>query len=492
MNNKFWKILIPMLLLLGVLLTGCKGNGDPVDTTPNTDYADDEDDGYVKDQIPSSLKYGGEEFTVLHWISEVTEFGCNSYTGDLVNDACYERDLTVQERLNVTLNFQEEPGGSDQGQVDRFCAKVQNASAAGDYFDLIATYGRTAATLSYQGYLADMLDIEYSYLNFENPWWSSGLLEELRVGEALFLASGDISTTIVQMSQGIFYNVDMLESYQLTDPYEHVKNNTWTMETFYTYLESINATPDSGTGYAYVSNYWSIASLFHGCDVPLMTIDADGYPTMNPDLYGEKAVGIMDKLGEYAAKENFLVASEDDATFRPFYEGNALFVNTSIGNSRLWTQNATFKYNIVPTPKYNADQAEYITTLRNSITVYSMMSGQSQAMLTKLSAIMECMASEGYRKTTPAIYNDCLLSRYVNVVQMPEMLELIHSTVTYDFGRIYSMKQTNYLCDRIGRIIQQDPARSEYGKTWTSFGNSEGGSTAAQFQLIVDNLKALA
>lgn len=490
MNKKLWIGLLTLLLSFSMLLVGCsKTENTPADTTDNTNTVAT-DDGLVKDQIPDSLNYGGEEISVLNWASEVIEFG-TSYNSELVNDACYERNLAVQDRLKISLKFREEPGGPENGQVSSFCALVQNASAAGDYYDLVVAYGRAAATLSYQGYLADMLNIDGSYLNFENPWWSSGLMDELSVGGSLYLASGDISPSVVQLSQGIFYNVDMMKDYRLTDPYEHVKNNTWTLDTFYTYLQSI-AAPDSGIGYAFVSNYYNIASLFHGCGVRLMVRDNEGWPQMNPDLYGEKAVTIMTRFGEWASADNFLVASDDDSTFEPFYSGNALFVNASINASKVWSQRATFNYSVVPVPKYDENQDNYYTTLHNSITVYSLMRGQTQSELVKESAILECMASEGYRRITPAVYKTCLLSRYASVEYMPEMLELIHSTVNYDFGRIYSMQQTNYLCDRIGRIIQQDPNRSEYGKTWNSFGESEGPRTEAQFNKIIDNLKALA
>ena len=314
MNKKRWMSTLILLLFFSVLLVGCDKTGNPSAEAPGdtgTKATDDRtDDGYEKDQIPDSLDYGGEKFLILHWASEVPEFGFSD-VGELVNDACFARNEIVQDRLNICLEFREEPGGPDSGQVNRFCALVQNASAADDYYDLIVAYARAAATLSYQGYLTDLLGINDSYLNFDFPWWSAGLLDELSIGDSLYFASGDISPSVVQLSQGIFYNIDMMDNYGLTDPYEHVKNNMWTLDTLYTYLQ-IMATPESGTGYAFVSNYYNIASLFHGCGIRLMVKDGDGWPLMNPDLYGEKAVTIMTKFGEWASADTFLVASDDD------------------------------------------------------------------------------------------------------------------------------------------------------------------------------------
>lgn len=504
MKKQTLKIAVALFLALSTLFCfGCSDKGDGDEDTGSNSSVSTADDGYVKDQLPDSLNYGGKTVSIIHWVSEVTEFDCKSLTGELINDACYHRDRKVEERLGVKLEYIQQAGGPNDGEVTEYCNAVQNASAAGDYYDIIATYGRTAATLAYQGYLADLLDINESYLNFENPWWSSGLTEELSAGDSLYLVTGDITPSVVQMAQGVWYNMDMIKNYKLVDPYDHVKNNTWNLETLNGYIKDVEAAAGDDSGkYAVVSTYYDVASLFHGTGIRLMTKGEDGYPAMNPDLYGEKAVNVMQTLGDWAKTQWFYVGNNatvadtqgagfDEASYDLFASGDALFVTANINASIYWAKNMTSEYSIVPSPKYSDDQAEYYSTLHNSITCFAAMRGQKQDMLSEISAVLECMGSESYRQVIPSVYETCLLSRYISSANTEEMLRLISSTVVYDFGRIYSMKSTNFLCDRIGRIIQQNPKRTEYNMTWTSFGNSQGASTEKSFQDIVDSFKAL-
>lgn len=506
MKKQTLKIAVALLLILSTLFCfGCsnKGDEDGGDTPADSSVSTADDDGYVKDQLPDDLKYGGKTVSIIHWVSEVTEFNCTSLTGDLINDACFKRDKKVEERLDVKLEYIQQVGGPNDGEVTEYCNAVQNASAAGDYYDLVAAYGRTAATLAYQGYLADLLDIEKTYLNFENPWWSSGLLEELSVGNSLYLATGDITPSVVQMAQGVWYNTDLINDYKLVDPYEHVKNNTWNLGTLNEYIKNVEAAAGENSGkYAVVSTYYDVASLFHGTGIRLMTKGDDGYPVMNPDLYGEKAIDVMKTLGDWAKTQWFYVGNNatvadtqgagfDEASYDLFTSNKALFVTANINASMHWAKNMTSKYSIVPSPKYNTDQTEYYSTLHNSITCYAAMKGQKQVMLSQISAVLECMGSEGYRRIIPSVYETCLLSRYIDSVNTEEMLRLISSTVTYDFGRIYSMKSTNFLCDRIGRIVQQNPKRTEYNLTWSSFGEAQGSSTENSFNNIIDSFKSM-
>ena len=64
------------------------------------------------------------------------------------------------------------------------------------------------------------------------------------------------------------------------------------------------------------------------------------------------------------------------------------------------------------------------------------------------------------------------------------MIRVIVDSVYYDFGRIYSSSETDYLCDRVGRIIQD--GKNGDTMTWSAYKNSYGPYLARQFQKIVD------
>ena len=97
-------------LLLG-LLAGCKSDPEPepVDTQPpETDEPNNpyDADGYLKDALPSDLKFGNESVDILCWNECPTvEFGVEQLTGDSISDAVYSRNLAVESRLEVVLNW---------------------------------------------------------------------------------------------------------------------------------------------------------------------------------------------------------------------------------------------------------------------------------------------------------------------------------------------------------------------------------------------------
>ena len=79
----------------------------------------------------------------------------------------------------------------------------------------------------------------------------------------------------------------------------------------------------------------------------------------------------------------------------------------------------------------------------------------------------------------------CPEGRYDQSEQMSEMIRVIVDSVYYDFGRIYSSTDTDYLCDKAGRIIQGTKSGYET-LTWSAYKNSYGPYLERQFQKIVD------
>ena len=72
----------------------------PADETPETDGNLDAN-GYLKDDLPE-LDFGGQQVAVLYWSDvENAEFDVEELTGEIVNDAIYQRNIDVEDRLKV-------------------------------------------------------------------------------------------------------------------------------------------------------------------------------------------------------------------------------------------------------------------------------------------------------------------------------------------------------------------------------------------------------
>ena len=455
------------------------------DESGSDDSLDDDlydENGYLKDQIPDEdLNYENKELKILCWASVANEFGCDEATGSVINNALVTRDINVEDRLGVTLNYlmdQIAPGSATV--TGHYVDLVRLATQSGDLYDLMALYGRTAAILSSNGYLQNILNIDYSYLNFENPWWTPTLLDELVVGNSLYMISGDITPSIYEQPYTMFYNVDMVKDYGLKDPYDCVKDNTWTMETFRQTIKNITVDQSGTQMYGLVSSYYTVPSLMHGCGVRIMDMDENQIPRLSEDLFSEKTIDIVDDLQAWNKEDNFLVDSTSANARVHFTSGNAMFLIDRVLECFNFVENCNFSYSVVPNPKLTSEQDRYYTTLDTQLTFFCLMRGLSQDELTIRSAVLECMASEGYRLTSPAVVDSCIKSRYAQTEEMSEMLGLVVDSVYYDFGRIYSASDDSYICDRVGKVIQSST------ETWSGYGQAMKTSLETRFQKLVD------
>lgn len=445
---------------------------------------DYDENGYLLDQLPDDLNYQNEELKILCWASVANEFGCDETNGTAINDALVKRDLNVEERLGVNLHYlMDQISTGSVTTTGHYVDLVKVADASGDPYDLMALYGRTAALLSSDGCLQNILNIDYSYINFENPWWTQNLLNEMVVGNSLYMISGDITPSIYEQPYILFYNVDMIESFQLVDPYTRVKNNEWTLELFRSYTKDVTVNANGTQGYGYTASRSNVPSLMHGCAIVIMELDEDSIPRLSDTFFSEKAIDIVDDLQEWAKEDSYMIAKTAAEARAPFVSESSLFLSDRVVECFNFTASCNFSYSVVPTPKYTAEQDRYYTTLDTQLTFFCLMRGFSQDDLTLRSAVLECMASEGYRLTSPAVVEACLMSRYAQSEQMSEMLRLCVDSVYYDFGRIYSSSDDNYICDRAGIIIHAGGP-----DTWSSYKNENKEFLENRFQVLVDKL----
>ena len=167
--------------------------GADVTTQASTEQSDNNLDanGYWKDDLPDDIDLKGEKVTILYDNnSYAQEFVAEGITGDLINDAIYNRNETVSERLNVELNFVGVNGRNDNtGFITTVNNDVQSGAAE---YDLIGTYSQLPGSLAMSGSLIDLLTLDY--LNFEQPWWPATMIEQASIQDNLYLCTGDIST----------------------------------------------------------------------------------------------------------------------------------------------------------------------------------------------------------------------------------------------------------------------------------------------------------
>jgi len=501
------------LVMLTACFAGCANTNDPETTTENAQTQNPGDsgpaeteqrvdkDGYELDDLPEELDYKQETVTILYWLDvERPEFEilADEVGLDMVKDAIYNRNIAAESRLGVTFEWTGENG--DNGDRKNFAAYVKNCYDGGTYYDIIATYSRTSAMLCTAGLLQDINQIENNYIDTDKPWWPESMLETCSIDDSLFFVSGDISTNILHFMYAVYYNMDLLNNLQLEDPIPMVDNMTWTLDKLIqmtTDLYSDDDQSSSPTGldsYGFCSSYFHLDAFYTGSGLRLVDDDKDGILKVSDDFDSQKAIDLADKLSAWFSQGDCYVSARGESfdEDEPFIEGKAVFIQNRVymadaqyksGQGPL--RNVEWEFGILPTPLYNEDQEDYITLLGNPITLWSVMTDAKDPSMS--TAVIECLASEAYRKTSPALFENNMKYRYTPDVtgkgDSARMFDIIRKNISFDLGRIFS-ESLSYMSE-----MPSDAAAE--GKSWATLSKQKTNIVKRGMSKLNDSLEAI-
>ena len=92
-------------------------------------------------------------------------------------------------------------------------------------------------------------------------------------------------------------------------------------------------------------------------------------------------------------------------------------------------------FGVLPFPKYNEDQLEYHTAIRDSVTAISI--PKTVQDLIMAGVVTEALCAYSYQNVRPAYLNTVLDDRYMSSEDLKEMMNIIRSTFTVDFVMAY-------------------------------------------------------
>ena len=438
---KFLSLAFALLLLLSCAV-GCKRGGEESGDTVNTvSTGGAEDDGYVKDDLPDDLDFGGKAVKILTWEETRADDWADNLNGETINDATYKSRQEVAARLNVTFDVSAQQGSWDFR--NQFSTNLEAYIQSGLAFDIVGQYTPTAALTATRGLAINMADLKY--LNFEKPWWPGDLMESCRIGDNLYFCSGDITPTCINAIGTVFVNLDLMEQYKIEeDIYEVVESGEWTLEkckTMFTGKVGTGEGADLETYGVIIANRGIYDNFFYGGGLTYVTHDDKNQLVLNEDVVGEK----MDNW--YKACQSFLI-DNPDVTYLMEYDEEQTIENTFMNgksivymsqvltDAKQYLRAAEFNFAVVPYPKYDTDQTQYHSITGYWVTMFSIPPTVEDADMA--AAVLEALGSSGYRSMTPKIYEESFQYRFLQNEKNAKMLDLIHDTMTYDTGRIFS------------------------------------------------------
>ena len=438
--------LVLACLMLATFFVSCeKDDVDP----DNGDYLPDEDP-YEKDDLPE-LNYGGENVTMLYWSDRVhkEEFEITEPSDDLVINASYKRTKTTEQRLGIKFGYASCVGNASGDNTAKFIAfwKKDISSGACEY-DVVGCYGLTMAACSTAGLCMNLKD--YDYINLDEPWWPERLQDQATINKRLYFASGDISLAYLYEMYMMFYNRNMIEEYRFdTDPLKYALDGTWTWDKFYTYCAAVGANDANNNGevdgndkYGLIVEYNRLCPIFFSIGVTMVSHDNTGGLSVSDSCYSHKADQFVADINNFIHNSgSAYYYPETDEKVRDFFaNGNTLFMinRAAVAKTHL-AHKEGLEYGILPMPKYDEEQEEYVSTLANGFSMYGISMGIAgeEGRDEMCAAIIECLASESYRQISPVLYETIMKLRYAPDAETAQVYDIVRSTMQFDLARLF-------------------------------------------------------
>ncbi|HHX53659.1 MAG TPA: hypothetical protein GX704_02010 [Clostridiales bacterium] len=464
-----------MLIPLAAAFAGCgseksnaPGQAETGETTAETAAETEPSDG-----LPPDLRFDGAKYVIysredLIWPNEMVTDEMN---GEIVNDAVFNRQKYVEDRLGVDIGVVRAPG--IWGNEGKFFDRLRGSVRSGDNeFQLVAGYAYFVTALATEGIFTNLLNVPY--LNFDRPWWNSNLRDELTLYGQLYFAGGDLSYTMIAQMFATFFNKSMAEKYAVPDLYETVRAGKWTYDTLYELSASISNDIDGDGKMTAEDEYGLVLPIGNQCDLffpafnqPLTARDESGDIVIK--MGDARAADIADAvLRLYKENEGVFAKTEDkEDTHAPFIHGRAL-LNIAVLNFAIdKLRDSSFEYGIIPVPKYDESQKDYHTLSQDAYSLFCIPKNAGD--LEMIGAVTEAMAAESYFSVTPAFFETAMKYKYSTDENSIEMLDIIRAGALFNFGFVNSVSCQNMIHIFRAMVQGNTPYASLYAKNESKY-----------------------
>ena len=444
-------LLLAALMLAGSLAS-CSETTNTEDPAPTptadadpTAVTEEEETEDPNARIESGLEaadFGGYTFQIYIHNTITNDFEAEEITGEPVNDAEYERMITVQDKGNCEIVPLVIAADNRQGQK----ALGTSVQAGTNDYDLVCLSGYSSCNALVEGYLTNLFTVKN--LDLSKPWWDQYCTEECTFKDAVYQMTGDISIGDNRATFCYFFNKNMAEVYNLPNFYDMVDNYTWTIDNFREFAESVDSNLDYDNDGNHINDKEDIYGIYIWDDIMMGIVNASGIKccTINENgeleltLYSEKFVDAFDKFTAYAYNQDVTCAYQRngyaaDYGVLAFREGRALFFLQNIGAADQF-RDMEDDFGILPLPLYDENQERYYNSAASwSVSLYSIpKNAYGEDGFARAGWITEALAYESKYSLTPAYYEQTLQNKVSRDEESARMLDLIFATRTYDFG----------------------------------------------------------
>ena len=452
---------LSLLLLLSVCAAAAASCGGTAGTEEKTPSAADNADNTPEETEPAEpeIDYGGYKVNFL-----VTEdswgwwhIGADEQTGDTLQDATWQRNRAVEEALNVAI-VENSAWYSETPDMMR-----QSVMAADGMYDAVTIGADVITSVAKDGYLLDAY--EMPGLHLDEKWWNARAINDLAVGNKAYMLIGDLHLMFYESHYGIMFNQELVQKYNLENPYDLVQSGKWTFDTMCTMAQAVSSDVNGDGSFLPSDDQFGICmctntppSMLIALGARLTDRDASGMPVYEgvSERYAEAFIKICELFADKNITQTNL--SKGMTTFEGSYNavftsGRSLFLVEVIGelcNMRSMNEN----FGVVVMPKFD-EASDYISPVfYGAMGVCVPVTSDAE----RTSTVLEAMAKTSYELVRPAYYDVMLGSKLVRDEKSTDSLDVILKNGSFDISYVYNWGNIRTLLETNAYKNKQDVA----------------------------------
>ena len=453
MKKKILALAMAALFIATIMISCAEkdGGGQTADTT-SAQLDNAGENNAAETELPynfPNVDYEGHEFIMLNTVETnwanvmiVPE----ELSGDILNDAFYNRNAFVEEKLNIKISDVKLP----QGQLK---TTAQTLVSAGDHvYDIMMQEIHDIAAPLTQGYFVDLYEVDNLQLN--EKWWDQIVIDGAELMGKLYFASSDISLFPFEATWMCYFNETLFDNYGIEYPYEAVRQGKWTVDKMMECMKG-GVSLNSEASFDYNAAGDSIYGIFtHGqfmqvllcsADEMLITKDADGVPSFTGGT--ERFYSVVNKIAEftgtdgyYISRDTYKFSNADDSASTEFKLGKVLFLSETLGHINN-LRDFEMEFGVLPAPKYDEGQENYQSMIATWGTLLITIP-VTNPNLERTGTILDLLAYQSYVSLMEPYYDTYLTQKGARNESSAEMLAIIRDTRTLNIGFMYGWTNT--------------------------------------------------
>ena len=468
---------ITVLLLASLLMTaGCTAeNPKTNDTTSNTANTADTSDTDTETETEQteidyvsglpSADYDGKAFRVdsantLVGIDSATTINiAEELTGEVVNDALYNRDRYLEQQYNVVVE--------NTINETRDASVFQKGVLAGDTgfevaFGDVGSYGFYVVI---KGCCYPMNFVENVHLDRE--YWNQAANKAMTFGTSVYYPTGAVSPRFYGSVYIIMFNKDMAADMNIENLYDAVQNGTWTIDKMFTLAKNAlvdldgdgvyGAKDQYGVSYEVLTPY----ALWVGAG---KTVVENNNGEMRYSLDDEDMVNLFEKILKYLDDPSVIWI--DDPKYEGstlLEEGRTLFQNPCTFNLTEYRE-VGYDFGILPMPKKDEGQAEYISYGQPWVVycpyVPITVTGADREMVGML---LDAMAAYGHQYVRPAVFDTVIQLKSTRDEESGKIINELFNNVSFELADNVSKTNVGGL---LGNLFTYKFGKMEFSSSW--------------------------